>query len=84
MDLYENLNLRKIYHKEGIKVNIKDDHTTSNGRRPQNMESWISEQPLIQSSSNLKLKPRRPNQNRKCFFLQILNFDLVDKSNVFK
>ena len=30
--------------------------TTSSGRRPQNMESGISQQPLVGSYSNLKLK----------------------------
>ena len=39
--------------------------TTSNGRRPQNIKSWISQQPLIGSSSNFKLKLRGPNQNQK-------------------
>jgi hypothetical protein len=39
--------------------------TTSNGRRPQNIKSWISQQPLIGSSSNLKLKLRGPNKNIK-------------------
>ena len=36
---------------------------TSNGRRPPNIKSWISQQPLIGSSSNFKLKLRGPNQN---------------------
>ena len=40
--------------------------TTSNGRRPQNIKSWISQQPLIGSSSNFKLKLRGPNKNIKC------------------
>ena len=40
--------------------------TTSDGRRPQHIKSWISQQPLIGSYSNLKLKLRGPNQNRKC------------------
>ena len=30
MDLYKNLNLHKVEHNEGIKVNIKDDPKTSN------------------------------------------------------
>ena len=38
---------------------------TSNGRRPPNIKSWISQQPLIGSSSNFKLKLRGPNQNQK-------------------
>ena len=37
--------------------------TTSNGRWPQNIKSWISQQPLIGSSSNFKLKLRGQNQN---------------------
>ena len=32
--------------------------TTSNGRRPQNIKSGISQQPLIGSYSNFKLKLR--------------------------
>ena len=40
--------------------------TTTNGRQPQNIKSWISQQPLIWSSSNFKLKLREPNQNHKC------------------
>ena len=40
--------------------------TTSNGRQPQNIKSGISQQPLIGSFSNLKLKLRRPNQSQKC------------------
>ena len=39
--------------------------TTSNGRWPQNIKRWISQQPLIGSSSNFKLKLRGPNQNLK-------------------
>ena len=38
---------------------------TSNGKWPQNIKSWISQQPLIGISSNIKLKLKRPNQNRK-------------------
>ena len=40
--------------------------TTCNGRQPQNIKSWISQQPLIGSSSNFKLKLRGPNKNNKC------------------
>ena len=40
--------------------------TTSNGRRPKNIKSWISQQSLIKSFSNFKLKLRGLNQNRKC------------------
>ena len=38
---------------------------TSNGRRPKNIKSWISQQSLIGSYSKLKLKIRGPNQNWK-------------------
>ena len=38
---------------------------TPNGRRPQNIKSWVSQQPLVGFSSNFKLKPRGPNQNHK-------------------
>ena len=34
---------------------------TSNGRWPQNIKTWISQQPLIRSSSNFKPKLRGPN-----------------------
>jgi hypothetical protein len=40
--------------------------TTSNGRQPQNIKSWISQQSLIGSSSNFKLQLRGPNKNNKC------------------
>ena len=39
--------------------------TTTNGRQPQNIKSWISQQPLIGSFSNFKLKLRGPNLNKK-------------------
>jgi hypothetical protein len=39
--------------------------TTSNGRWPQNIKSWLSHQPLIGSSSNFKLILRGPNQYKK-------------------
>ena len=51
---------------------MKDDiktlkvEMTSNGKRPQNILSWISQQPLIGSSSTLKHKLRGENQNQKC------------------
>ena len=35
--------------------------TTSNGRRPQNIKSWMSQQPVIGPCSNFKLKLRWPN-----------------------
>ena len=40
--------------------------TTYKRRQPQNIKSWISQQPLIGSTSNFKLKLRGPNQNQKC------------------
>jgi hypothetical protein len=36
---------------------------TSDGRKPQNIKSGISQPPLIGSSSNFKLKLRGLNQN---------------------
>ena len=39
-----------------------ETNMTSNGRRPQNIKSGISQQPPIGSFSNLKLKLRGPNQ----------------------
>ena len=39
-----------------IKVDMKK--TTSNGRRSQNIQSWIFQQPLIRSSWNFKVKIR--------------------------
>ena len=41
-------------------------NTTSNGRRPLNIKSWISQQPLIGSSLNFKLKLRGQYQNQRC------------------
>ena len=41
--------------------------TTSNGRWPQNIKNWISQQPIIGSSSNLKHKLRGPNQNQNAW-----------------
>ena len=50
--------------------NLNEDNlqlkTTSNGRRPQNIKIWISQQPLIGFSLFFKLKLRGPNQNQKC------------------
>ena len=40
--------------------------TTTNGRRPQNIESWISQHPLVWFSSNFKLKLTGLNKNQKC------------------
>ena len=48
------------------KIKMLEMKTTSNGRRPQNNKSWISQQHLIGSSSNFKLTLRGPNQNKKC------------------
>ena len=44
-------------NQNGILLEIK---TTSNGRRPQNIKSGISQQPLIGSYSNFQLKLLRP------------------------
>ena len=43
---------------------------TSNGRQPQNIKSGISQQPLIGSSSNFKLKNRGLYQSKKCLKLR--------------
>jgi hypothetical protein len=48
------------------KIKMLEMKTTSNGRRPQNIKSGISQQPLIGSSSNFKLKLRGPHKNKKC------------------
>ena len=37
--------------------------TNSNGRRPQNIKSWISQQPMTGSFSNFELKHRELNWN---------------------
>ena len=37
-----------------------------NGRRPNNIKSWISQQQLIGSFSNFELKLRGPNQYKNC------------------
>ena len=45
----------------------------TNGRRPQNIKGWISQQPLLGSSSNLKLKLTangRQHQNIKAWIYQ--------------
>ena len=47
------------------KLEMLEMKMTSNGRWPQNIKSWISPQPLIESSSNFKLRLRGPNQNWK-------------------
>ena len=39
--------------------------TTSKGRRPQNIKSWISQQQMIGSSSNVRPKLRGRNPNEK-------------------
>ena len=44
---------------------------TLNGSRPHNRKSGISQQPLIGSSSNFKLKPKRPNQNYKLLAMKM-------------
>ena len=48
----------------------KDDlqrKTTSNGTRPENIKTWIYQQPLVGFSSNFKLKLRGPNQNKSAW-----------------
>jgi hypothetical protein len=63
-DLPQILNL-SLEDQTEIKKIIVEMKTTSNGRRPQNIKSWISQQPLIRSSSNFKLMLRRPNKDIK-------------------
>ena len=53
--------------KKGFNVDDLQWETTFNGRWPQNMESWISQQPLIGSSSNFKHKLMGPKQSQKRF-----------------
>ena len=51
---------------ECTKVSNEDDlqrKTTTNGRRPQNMKSGISQQPLVGPYSNLKLMLIGSNQS---------------------
>ena len=49
--------------------------TTSNGRRPQNIKSGISQQPLIGSYSNFKLRLRRPKQSVQILQLRQPNME---------
>ena len=54
-----------------VKIGFNEDDlqwkTTSNGRWPQNMKIWISQQPLIGYSSNFKHKLIRSYQIQKRF-----------------
>jgi hypothetical protein len=43
---------------------LLENKRTSDGRWHQNIKSGISQQPLMGSSSNLKLKLREPNKNK--------------------
>ena len=70
LDLPQTLNLRsgdKIKNKHAWnEEDLQYKKTTShNGRQPQNIKSWIFQQPLIGSSSNLKYKLMGPNQIKK-------------------
>ena len=47
------------------KLKVVEMKITSNGKCPQHIKSGISQNPLIGSSSNLKLKIRGQNQNKK-------------------
>jgi hypothetical protein len=63
-DLLKILNLSlgdQTKMKFGLKYEMK---TTSDGRQPQNSKRGISQQPMIGSSSNFKLKLRGPKQNK--------------------
>ena len=44
--------------------------TTPNGRRLQNIKSWIYQQPFIGSYSNFKLKLRWPNKILQCLKME--------------
>jgi hypothetical protein len=50
--------------------NLLEMNKTSNGRRPQNIDSGISQQPLIGSSSNLKLKLWGLNKKEKLIVIK--------------
>ena len=52
-DLPQILNLSLGNHINIRQIEMK---TSSDGRRPQNIKSWISQQPLIRSSWNFKLE----------------------------
>ena len=54
---------------DGRRSPTEDDlqlKATSNGRWPQNILCWISQQPLMGSFFKFKVKLRGPNQNKKC------------------
>ena len=71
-----NLSLEdKTKIKFGLKFEMK---TTSDGRWPQNIKSGISQQPLIGSSSNFKLKLRGLNQNWNEDDLKILKLEYIN------
>ena len=70
LDLPQTLNLRsgdKIKNKHAWnEEDLQYKKTTShNGRQPRYIKTWISQQPLIGSSSNLKHKLMGPNQIKK-------------------
>ena len=69
-DLAQILNISTWDHTK-VKKGFNEDNlqwkTTSNGRWPQNMKIWISQQSLIGSFSNPKYKLIGPNQRQKIF-----------------
>ena len=60
-----NQNQWKTTSRDQTKIKMLEMKTTSNGSRPQNIQSWLSQQPLVRSSSNFKLKLGRPNHEMK-------------------
>ena len=59
-------------------------HTTYNGRLPQNMKSRISQQPLVGSYSNLKLKITGLNQGYKKELKKTTIFEIGNQPHYFK
>ena len=55
------------------KIKMPEMNTTSNGRRPQKLKSWISQQPLIGSSSNLKHKFRGTKPKSKMLEMKTMS-----------
>ena len=65
-----------------ISLKILEMKTTYNVRQPQNIKSWISQQPLFGSSSNFKLNLRGPYQNQK--FLKLRGHPMEDDLKILK
>ena len=60
---WDQTKVKKVFHEDDLRWK-----TTSSERWPQNMKSWISQQPLIRSSSNFKHKLMGPNKSQKRFW----------------